>query len=40
MPSVPAAEIDRRVHAVRDELAREDLPVDLLLVVQKATCST
>ena len=36
MPSVPAAEIDRRVHAVQDGLAREDSPVDLLLVVQKA----
>ena len=36
MPSVPAAEIDRRVRAVQDELAREDSPVDLLLVVQKA----
>ena len=36
MPSVPAAEIDRRVHAVRDELSRADSPVDLLLVVQKA----
>ena len=36
MPSVPAAEIDRRVHAVQDELVREDSPVDLLLVVQKA----
>ena len=36
MLSVPAAEIDRRVHAVQDELVREDSPVDLLLVVQKA----
>ena len=36
MPSVPAAEIDRRVRAVQDELAREDSPVDLLLVAQKA----
>ena len=36
MPSVPAAEIDRRVRAVQDELAGAEPPVDLLLVVQKA----
>ena len=36
MPSVPAAEIDRRVRAVQDELAGAEPSVDLLLVVQKA----
>ena len=36
MPSVPAAEIDRRVRAVQGELAGAEPSVDLLLVVQKA----
>ena len=36
MPSVPEAEIDRRVRAVQAESAAADAPVDLLLIVQKA----
>lgn len=36
MPSVPRAEIERRVRAVQAEAAAADEPADLLLIVQKA----